>query len=80
VVYFSQSTIKKALSKVGFTNISTSPTPHIMSVGYILKRLEYYSPFIFGLLFKIFQLLSLDQVSLRVYTGELEAWAQKPSR
>ena len=78
VVYFSQSTIKKALLKAGFVNISTSATPHIMSVEYILKRLCYYSPLIFGACLKIVKFLSLDELSLRVYTGELEAWAQKP--
>jgi len=78
VVYFSQSTIKKALIKAGFTTVTTSDTPHIMSVEYILKRLQYYSPAIFGFFLKIAKFLSLDNLSLRVYTGELEAWAQKP--
>ena len=78
VVYFSQSTIKKALTTAGFTNIATSATPHIMSVEYILKRLQYYSPLIFGTLLKIAQLFSLDHLSLKVYTGEFESWAQKP--
>ena len=78
VVYFSQKTMKLALNKAGFTNIVTSATPHIMSVEYILKRLQYYSPLIFGALLKTAQFLSLDHLSLRVFTGEFESWAQKP--
>lgn len=80
VVYFSQITIKKALDKAGYINITTSATPHIMSVEYILKRLCYYSPLIFGALLKVAKFFSLDQLSLRVYTGELEAMAQKPKK
>jgi 2-polyprenyl-3-methyl-5-hydroxy-6-metoxy-1,4-benzoquinol methylase len=78
VVYFSQDTMKKALSMAGYTNITTSSTPHIMSVEYIFKRLAYYSPVIFNLLLKISNWLSLGQKSLKVYTGEMEAWAEKP--
>lgn len=78
VIYFSQSTIKKALTRAGYVDIATSATPHIMSVEYILKRLCYYSPLFFGFFLKIAQLSSLDKLSLRVYTGELEAIAKKP--
>jgi len=78
LVYFSQSTMKQALKEAGFNNIETRPTYHIMSVEYIFRRLIYYSPGLFSLLLKLSQILGISQTPLRVYAGELEAWAQKP--
>jgi 2-polyprenyl-3-methyl-5-hydroxy-6-metoxy-1,4-benzoquinol methylase len=78
VVYFSQETIKKSLRKVGFKDIKTKPTYHIMSLEYILNRLRYYFPSLFSLLLKIANHTSIKNIPFKVYAGELEAWAQKP--
>jgi len=77
LIYFSQSTIKLALKKAGFTQIEARPTYHIMSIEYIFSRLIYYSPHLFGLLLAISKKLGLSQIPLKVFAGELEAWAQK---
>lgn len=78
LVYFSQKTIEEALKKAGFNNISISKTYHIMSIEYIFNRLCYYSS-IFRLFLEISKKLKINEISLLVYTGELEAWAQKKS-
>jgi len=77
VSYFSFPTLKVALEKAGFTSIKITPTSHIMSIGYILNRMKYYSPRFFGLLISMARILEFDKLTLRVYTGEMEAWAKK---
>lgn len=77
VSYFSSSTLKMALEKAGFTSITIIPTSHTMSIGYILNRMKYYSPKLFEVLISAAKKLDLDTLTLRVYTGEMEAWAKK---
>lgn len=77
VTYFSQLTIRKALAKAGFKHVETRPTYHVMSLDYIFRRLKYYSPGFFSFLVRIAEKTSLKDFSLRVYAGELEAWAEK---
>jgi len=77
VSYFSFSTLKIALEQAGFTSIKITPTSHIMSIGYILNRMKYYSPHFFGWLISMARKLEFDKLTLRVYTGEMEAWAKK---
>ncbi len=77
VVYFSEKTIARALKNAGFNEIKTAKTYHIMSLEYILNRLRYYSPLIFGALHGIIVKTPLKSMSFKVYSGELEAWAQK---
>ncbi len=79
VSYFSKSNLRESLTKSGFANIEIYPTYHIMSLEYILNRCQYYSPLIFGFLLKTARLLKLQNLAFRLYTGEMEAWAQKPS-
>jgi 2-polyprenyl-3-methyl-5-hydroxy-6-metoxy-1,4-benzoquinol methylase len=78
VVYFSQKTMQLALENAGFDNIKTSKTYHIFSLEYVLNRLRYYAPTLFGILVKIVKGMGLGNVSFRAFTGELEAWGQKP--
>lgn len=78
ISYFSKSNLKKSLAKAGFTNIEIWPTYHIMSLEYILNRCQYYSPFIFGNLLRLVKKTSLKDLAFHLYTGEMEAWAQKP--
>lgn len=79
VSYFSKSNLKKTLEKTGFSNIQIYPTYHVMSLEYILNRCLYYSPTIFGFLLKLVRKINLKDTAFSLYTGEMEAWAQKPS-
>lgn len=78
VVYFSQKTIQDALERTGFVNIKTGKTYHVMSLEYLANRLRYYSPLLFGFILQFFRKTRLKDIPFRAYTGELEAWAQKP--
>lgn len=77
LVYFSPKSIKMALKKAGFKNVYSSPTYHVLSLEYILNRLRYYEPNVFGLILKIIVRTPLKNIPFRSYTGELEAWGQK---
>lgn len=77
VSYFSKSNLKFSLEKSGFSNVEVYPTYHIMSLEYILNRCQYYSPQIFGFLLNIARKTGLKDMAFRLYTGEIEAWAQK---
>lgn len=77
VVYFSRDTIKKALEKNGFQDIETKSTFHFMSLEYIFNRLRYYTP-IFNLLLILVKKTPAKNIPFKIYTGELEAWGQKP--
>lgn len=77
IMYFSQQSLKLALEKSGFKDIETRITYHVLSVEYILNRLRYYSPLIFDTLQKIAKTLSLQNLSFKAYTGEIEAWGKK---
>lgn len=77
VVYFSQKTIKDALSKAGFENIETGKTYHVLSLEYILNRLRYYFPWFFEILLKLIVKTPFRKIPFRAYTGELEAWGLK---
>ncbi len=78
VIYFSEKSIKFALKKAGFTNISTKKTYHVLSLEYILNRLRYYYPAFFEFLLRITNMTPLRKIPFKLYTGELEAWGQKP--
>lgn len=79
VVYFSQETMKRALINAGFKNIKTSKTYHILSLEYMLNRLMYYTPSLFEFLLRVVRKTPFKNISFRAYTGELEAWGQKPN-
>ncbi len=76
--YFSTPTIKRMLEKVGFENIKVQKTYHVMSLSYIVNRFRYYSPFFFGCLQKIINLTPLKDIPIKIYAGEIEAWAERP--
>jgi len=78
LMYFSEDTISAALRKAGYKNIETKNTYHILSVNYILDRLKFYFPVLFGFLKKVVKKTPLDSYSFRAYTGEIEVWAYKP--
>lgn len=77
VVYFSTTTMHQALTQTGFTNIVVQPTQHFMSLEYIFNRLRVYSP-LFTLLHTITRHTPLKNFQVKIDTGELEAWANKP--
>lgn len=79
VVYFSQNTMRLALEKAGYKNIKTGKTYHVLSLEYIMNRLRYYAPTLFDLMLRIIKTLRLGDISFKAFTGELEAWGQKPN-
>jgi len=77
VSYFSKRSLKRVLLKAGFNNIEIQGTYHVLSVEYILNRLRYYSPFVFGGFLNIIKKTPIKNMSFKAYTGEIEAWAIK---
>lgn len=77
VSYFSKKTIRLTLKKAGYVDIEANNTTHVLSLGYILNRLRFYFPYIFEFILKITDFLKINNFSLRLYTGELEAWGRK---
>ena len=80
ISYFDFNSTKKALSAAGFTKVESKRTYHILSIGYILNRLRYYSDSAFGMILKLVEKTPVIDVSIVSYTGELEAWATKPGK
>ena len=78
LVYFSQKSITQALKEAGFENIETRKTYHVLSLEYILNRLRYYFPALFELILKVVTKTPFKNTAFRAYTGELEAWGEKP--
>lgn len=76
ISYFSPTTIRYALKKAGFSHIEVHRTYHVMSLEYVLNRLKYYSP-IFSLLLKMAKTTPVKDIPFKLFTGELEVWAQK---
>ncbi len=77
IIYFSPATIKVALKNAGFKNIEVHRTYHIMSLEYIINRFQYYFPHLGPVFLKIIRATPFKDIALKLYTGELEAWAQK---
>jgi len=78
VSYFSQKTIRKALNLTGFINLETYETYHVLSLEYIINRMRWYIPFLFEAMLKIIRVTPFRDLTFKPYTGELEAWGQKP--
>lgn len=78
LIYFSKKSMRMALESAGFAKIQTKAAYHIMSLEYILNRLCYYWPSFFTFLLKTTSRLPIKKIPFRIYTGELEAWGQKP--
>lgn len=79
LTYFSQKTIKVAIKKAGFVNVRIQRTYHVLSVGYALNRLRFYSPTLFKFLLIFAKKIGISNLAFRGYIGEFEAWAQKPN-
>lgn len=78
LVYFSKKSIIKALKTVNFVNQKVEKTYHIMSLSYIFTRLRFYSPSLFKTFLKITRKVRLNDLPIKMYTGEMEVWTQKP--
>lgn len=74
IMYFSQNSIREALKKAGYKNIKTKKTYHVMSLDYILNRMKYYSPLIFGTLHSMIIRTPFKNLAFNVYAGEIEAY------
>lgn len=77
ISYFNEKSLKIALEQSGFVDIETKKTYHVLSIEYILNRLKYYSPLFFGTLLKISNVILINKLAFKAYTGEIEAWARK---
>ncbi|OGM05500.1 hypothetical protein A2125_00280 [Candidatus Woesebacteria bacterium GWB1_43_5] len=77
LIYFSQSSMRSALGKAGFSKIETAGTYHILSIEYIVNRLKYYFPSACGMVLAILRKTPLKDIPVKSYTGELEAWGKK---
>jgi 2-polyprenyl-3-methyl-5-hydroxy-6-metoxy-1,4-benzoquinol methylase len=80
IMYFSQKSLREALEKAGYVNIETRRTYHVLSIEYVFNRLRYYSPFVFDNLQKLIKGTLIKDWSFKAYTGEIEAWGQKPEK
>ena len=77
IMYFGQKSITTALKEAGFKNIESSKTYHVMSLNYILNRMRYYAPGLFGFFLSLVKGKKLENMAFRVYAGEIEAWGEK---
>ena len=80
ISYFGPRSIKLTLENAGFVNTESCRTYHVLSIGYILSRMKYYSRFVFGSVLILVQKTPIADISVISYTGELEAWGTKPGK
>lgn len=78
IIYFSKKTLRSTLLNAGFTVVNVRPIPMGMSLGSVLERLKAYSPGFFGFFQKLCQLLFLDKIVIKIYTGEMQSWSRSP--
>lgn len=76
LIYFSPATLTAALEKSGFEVIKIKPMPMYMRVKDILSRLRRYSERGANFCLKICQFLGIADKTIKIYAGEMEAWAR----
>lgn len=76
ICYFSRRTMGKALSKAGFDIVDIGPLPSYMTIQEIFRRLRFYSLQGANTLLRLFRWLSIHDKVVKVYVGEIEAWAR----
>jgi 2-polyprenyl-3-methyl-5-hydroxy-6-metoxy-1,4-benzoquinol methylase len=76
LLYFTPKTLTAALDKAGFEVVRITPMPMFMRVKDIFARLRRYSERGANLCLKICQFLGVADLTLKIYAGEMEAWAR----
>jgi SAM-dependent methyltransferase len=76
LLYFSPETLRLYLENCGFDVIKIKPVPIIMRVHDVFLRLERYWKWGASTARKIFQFIGLGDIRLRLYVGQMQAWAR----
>jgi 2-polyprenyl-3-methyl-5-hydroxy-6-metoxy-1,4-benzoquinol methylase len=79
LLYFTPATLTAALDKAGFEVIKIKPMPMFMRVKDVFMRLRRYSERGANFCLKICQFLGIADFTIKIYAGEMEAWAQPKS-
>ncbi len=79
IYLFSPATIRKALGMTRLRWIGTARSGSHVTLTYVFSRLRYYAPALFGALETLGRTVRFGPVPFKLYVGEMEVWAQKPS-
>jgi 2-polyprenyl-3-methyl-5-hydroxy-6-metoxy-1,4-benzoquinol methylase len=75
-LYFSKETLRSVLERSGFEVIQIKPVSRYMRLTDIFSRLERYSRGSADFLRRLVRLMGLSDIRLRIYVGEMQAWAR----
>ncbi len=75
-LYFSKTTLTRALELSGYKVLHVEALPMSMRIGDILKRLKKYWPTGFGAALKLAEKLNIADFMITLYAGEMQAWAR----
>lgn len=75
--YFSPKTIREALDRASFNWIGWARSGSYVTVTYVMSRLRYYAPALFGGLESVGRTVRLGPFPFKLYVGEMEVWAKR---
>lgn len=75
--YFSPKTLRAAVQRALLRWDGWSMSASYVTVSYVLNRLRYYAPAIFGSLEQVGRTLGLGPFAFRLPVGEMEAWVTR---
>lgn len=80
--YFSPETLRHAADDAGLAWRGWARSGSYVTVTYVMSRLRYYAPRVFGAFEAVGRMLAIGPVPFKLFVGEMEAWATKepPSR
>jgi cellulose synthase/poly-beta-1,6-N-acetylglucosamine synthase-like glycosyltransferase/SAM-dependent methyltransferase len=78
--YFTPTTLRAAAERSGLRWEGWAPSGSYVTVSYVLDRLRYYAPALFGALRRWSRILRLGSLTLWTHVGEMEAWARPERR
>lgn len=73
--YFSPKTLRATVQRALLRWDGWSTSASYVTLSYVLNRLRYYAPAIFGSLEQVGRTLGVGPFPFRLYVGEMEAWA-----
>lgn len=73
--YFSPATLRRAFSDAGLHWEGWARSGSYVTLTYVMSRLRYYAPGLFGALESIGRTFAIGPVPFKLHVGEMEAWA-----
>jgi len=77
--YFSPKTIRETIERADLVWAGWDRSGSYVTLTYVLSRLRYYAPRIFGALEAIGRTLRFGPVPFKLFVGEMEVWATRPA-